>query len=163
MYLFLSWLFSFYFDIFLNKKQQLLEHTDSLRGSSVKIGTLKRRLAWPLRKDETHTSRSVNNLSMLRAKASCLVIYVSLSIYLSLSIYIYIERERYIERDTYITKQLAFARSIDKLFTLLDVCVSSLRRGHANLLFSVPILTDDPRRESVCSSSCCFLFKKISK
>ena len=39
--------------------------------------------------------------------------------------------------------------SVDKkLFTLLDLCVSSLRRGHANLLCIVPILTDDPRRES---------------
>ena len=37
----------------------------------------------------------------------------------------------------------------DKKFgTLLDLCVSSLRRGHANLLCIVPILTDDPRRES---------------
>ena len=35
-----------------------------------------------------------------------------------------------------------------KMFTLLDLCVSSLRRGHANLLCIVPILTDDPRRES---------------
>ena len=34
---------------------------DSLRGSSVKIVTMQRRLAWPLRKDDTHTSRSVNN------------------------------------------------------------------------------------------------------
>ena len=33
-------------------------------------------------------------------------------------------------------------------FTLLDLCVSSLRRGHANLLCIVPILTDDPRRKS---------------
>ena len=40
-----------------------------------------------------------------------------------------------------------------KLFTLLDLCVSSLRRGHANLLCIVPILTDDPRRESKNSSS----------
>ena len=32
-----------------------------------------------------------------------------------------------------------------KLFTLLDLCVSSLRRGHANLLCIVPILADDPR------------------
>ena len=29
-----------------------------------------------------------------------------------------------------------------------DLCVSSLRRGHANLPCIVPILTDDPRRES---------------
>ena len=36
-----------------------------------------------------------------------------------------------------------------KLFTLLDLCVSSLRRGHANLLCIVPILTDDLRRGSV--------------
>ena len=28
--------------------------------------------------------------------------------------------------------------------TLLDMCVSSLRRGHANLLCIVPILADDP-------------------
>ena len=34
---------------------------DSLRGSSIKIGTIQRRLAWPLRKDDTHKSRSVNN------------------------------------------------------------------------------------------------------
>jgi hypothetical protein len=34
-------------------------HLDSLRGSSVKIGTIQRRLAWPLRKDDTHKSRSV--------------------------------------------------------------------------------------------------------
>ena len=43
-------------------------------------------------------------------------------------------------------------------FTLLDLCVSSLRRGHANLLRIVPILTDDLRREpdaacSLCSST----------
>ena len=29
-----------------------------------------------------------------------------------------------------------------------NLCVSSLRRGHANLLCIVPILSDDPRRES---------------
>ena len=34
------------------------------------------------------------------------------------------------------------------MVTLLDLCVSSWRRGHANLLCIVPILTDDPRRES---------------
>jgi hypothetical protein len=35
-----------------------------------------------------------------------------------------------------------------ELCTLLDLCVSSLRRGHANLLCIVPILSDDPRKES---------------
>ena len=34
----------------------------SLRGSSVEIGTIQRRLAWPLRQDDTHKSRSVNNV-----------------------------------------------------------------------------------------------------
>jgi hypothetical protein len=40
---------------------------DSLRGSSVKIGTIQRRLAWPLRKDDTHKSRSVNNFLICQA------------------------------------------------------------------------------------------------
>ena len=31
-----------------------------------------------------------------------------------------------------------------KTVTFLDLCVSSLRRGHANLLCIVPIFTDDP-------------------
>ena len=33
---------------------------DSLRGSSANIGTIRRRLVCPLRKDDTHRSRSVN-------------------------------------------------------------------------------------------------------
>lgn len=33
---------------------------DSLRGSFVKLKTKQRRLVWPLRKDDTHKSRSVN-------------------------------------------------------------------------------------------------------
>ena len=41
------------------------------------------------------------------------------------------------------------------LDTLLDLCVSSLRRGHANLLCIVPILSDDPRIP-------CFGFLRIS-
>ena len=36
--------------------------TDSLRGSFVNIGTIQIIVAWPLRKDDTHTSRSVNRL-----------------------------------------------------------------------------------------------------
>ena len=42
-------------------------------------------------------------------------------------------------------------------FTRLDLCVSSLRRGHANLLCVVPISTDDPRRESQRFLFCCLL------
>ena len=40
-----------------------------------------------------------------------------------------------------------------KVLTLLDVCVSSLHRGHANFLSIVRILTDDPRRESGCTQT----------
>ena len=47
-----------------------------------------------------------------------------------------------------------------KLYTLLDLCVSSLRRGHANLLCIVPILTDDPRRESKHDVGCC-IFNRV--
>ena len=43
-------------------------------------------------------------------------------------------------------------KASQKIDTLLDLCVSSLRRGHANLLCIVPILTDDPRRESKLQS-----------
>ena len=39
--------------------------SDSLRGSSVKIGTIQRRLAWPLRKDDTHKSRRVHKFFVL--------------------------------------------------------------------------------------------------
>ena len=46
----------------LAKKNARISISDSLRGSSVKIGTIQRRLAWPLRKDDTHNSRSVNNV-----------------------------------------------------------------------------------------------------
>ena len=45
-------------------------------------------------------------------------------------------------------------RQHKKLDTLLDLCVSSLRRGHANLLCIVPILTDDLRRGSTQASRC---------
>ena len=39
-----------------------LDSLDSLWGSSVKIGTIRRNLAWPLRKDDTRKSRSDNYL-----------------------------------------------------------------------------------------------------
>ena len=42
----------------------------------------------------------------------------------------------------------ALSHAFHQLSTLLDLCVSSLRRGHANLLRIVPSLTDDPRMES---------------
>ena len=42
------------------------------------------------------------------------------------------------------------AHCAKKLFTLLDLCVSSLRRGHANLLCIVPILTDVPEGIQLC-------------
>ena len=41
------------------KHSRNCKEKDSLRGSSVNIGTMQRRLAWPLRKDDTHKSKSV--------------------------------------------------------------------------------------------------------
>ena len=55
---------------------------DSLRGSSVKIGTIQRRLAWPLRKDDTHKSRSVNNFLELGA-SGCFGFWLPLSRFLT--------------------------------------------------------------------------------
>ena len=51
--------------------------SDSFRGTSVKIGTIQRRLAWPLRKDDTHKSRSVLNF------------LISVEIYLSIHLSVY--------------------------------------------------------------------------
>ena len=44
-----------------------------LWGSSVELGTTQRRLAWPLRKDDTHNSRSVNNFMHTCMHASLLL------------------------------------------------------------------------------------------
>ena len=49
-----------------------------------------------------------------------------------------------------------------KIDTLLDLCVSSLRRGHANLLCVVPILTDDLRRESALDRRGLVLIERVS-
>ena len=57
----------------------------------------------------------------------------------------------------------AYIIQAKKFSTLLDLCVSSLRRGHANLLCIVPILTDDPRRESKCKGGAgqvCYVKRK---
>ena len=47
-----------------------LDLNESLRGSCVRIGRMLRRLAWPLRKDDTQTSRSVNFDTVLFSKRS---------------------------------------------------------------------------------------------
>ena len=76
----------------------------------------------------------------------CLYIHISLSLLVSLRKYLsafFITLCffcRYLHRTG--SDEKTFAK---KLFTLLDLCVSSLRRGHANLLCIVPILTDDPQ------------------
>ncbi len=50
------------------------------------------------------------------------------------------------------TSQRAQRPSTTPIFTALpDLCVSSLRKGHANLIYIVSILTDNPRRESSTS------------
>ena len=45
----------------ITSSKKVLYLGDSLRRSSDKIGTIQRRLAWPLRKDDTHKSRSVTS------------------------------------------------------------------------------------------------------
>ena len=72
----------------------------------------------------------------------CIYIYMY-TIYMYIYIYIYI-----ILVYTLYTTHTSYDIHMNILFTLLDVCVSSLRRGHANLLCIVPILTDGPQRES---------------
>ena len=42
--------------------------------------------------------------------------------------------------------------------SLLDLRMSSLRRGHANLRCVVPMFTDDPRRESECNASLIYIY-----
>ena len=44
---------------------------DSLRGSSVRLGTIQRKFAWPLRKDDTHKSISVNIAPMYVCECAC--------------------------------------------------------------------------------------------
>ena len=84
----------------------------------------------------------------------CIYIYIYTYIHIHLYMCVYMCIYIYIYIHTYI-----------HIFTLLDLCVSSLRRGHANLLCIVPILTDDPRRESLYTHiyiyiyiyTCCFV------
>ena len=102
---------------------KILKHNkDSLRGSSFRIGTIQRRLAWPLRKDDTHKSRSVNKIlkktntrseipgvlvgttAAAAVRRERILLYVCMYIYiyihththLSLSLYIYIYTHTYI-------------------------------------------------------------------
>ena len=72
---------------------------DSLRGSSVKIGTIQRRLAWPLRKDDTHKSRSVNNFFF---------------IYLFFHLFIYLYVHLYVERDEFGKFHLNYAAGVSR-------------------------------------------------
>ena len=51
-----------------------------------------------------------------------------------------------------------WGREARGMFTLLDVCLSSLRRGHANLLRVAPMVPDDPRRESEKQARGTFLY-----
>ena len=60
----------------------------SLRGSSLKHGTMHRQLAWPLRKDDTHKARSVNdiNISEDHAEFSRVAIPIPIPIPISIPI-----------------------------------------------------------------------------
>ena len=71
---------------------------------------------------------------MLSIYTHVMYIYIYIT-YVCLCIYIYIYTH--------------ICMSATLFVTLLDLCVSSLRRGHANLLCIIPILKDDSRRESM--------------
>jgi hypothetical protein len=59
------------------------------------------------------------------------------------------DRERSQRSTNFATSQ----RKKKKFGPFLDLCVSSLRRGHANLLCIVPILSDVPKDDPLCSAS----------
>ena len=88
----------------------------------------------------------------------CMCIYIYIYTYIYIYIYIYTWRV-----------SLASLLSLggrERSSGLLDLCVSSLRRGHANLLCIVPILTDEPRRESMAGRGLalrhvCFVFARF--
>ena len=84
-------------------------------------------------------------------------IYTYIGICIHIYIYIYIHTYLYTPPPQTPAPSEPRRDAIQYMFTLLDLCVSSLRRGHANLLCIVPILTDDPRREStqynICSNA----------
>ena len=61
---------------------------DSLRASSTKIGTIQRRLTWPLRKHDTHKSRSASRTFF---HALCLIAAICLYVcHLLSSFYLYL-------------------------------------------------------------------------
>ena len=83
------------------KEDCKIPYLDSLRGSSIKFGTIQRKLAWPLRKDDTHKSRSVNsykeNVTCKRKTArtylhgsGCPAAWLAACLYMNIYIYIYI-------------------------------------------------------------------------
>ena len=103
-------------------------------------------------------------------------------IYTYIYIYIYRERERERQRELYKphhkvetwsdncgsrkTRRIVSQTTAcdgHVMFTLLDLCVSSLRRGHANLLCVVPIFTDDPRRKSHNPIRCITQYSRVAE
>ena len=119
-------------------------------------------------------------LLLFKQKSICMYVYIYIYMYTHMHTYIYIyiypggrgrgprEPSRSLLRkncaykvllsSTYqrsycLTNKSAFLR---KVFSLLDLRASSLRRGHADLLRIAPILTDDPRGESKGRAGACW-------
>ena len=67
--------------------------------------------------------------------------------YIYIYIYIYLKKIHKINKTKW---GWAEKKKKKKFDTLLDLCVSSLRRGHANLLCIFPILVDDRNSDSRC-------------
>ena len=77
-------------------------------------------------------------------------IYVYVYIYIYIHIYDYIINHCDCNRNHKLLQRLLthFGNCYNyHRFTLLDLCVSFLRRGHGNVLCIVPTITDDSRRD----------------
>ena len=53
------------------------------------------------------------------------------------------------------------AGGLEIVHTLLDLCVSSFRRDHGNILCIAPMLTDDPRRACSIEINNSILFASV--
>ena len=84
--------------------------------------------------------------------------------YACVNVYVYKLYKGYVCIVVYVDKLIVLiCVYMISLFTLLDLCVSSLRRGHANILCIAQILTDDPRRAPGVQIHVSFVYNHIHR
>ena len=106
---------------------------DSLWGSCVNIGTIQRRSAWSLRKDDTHKSRS-GNMSALSIFAAPLLHPLALTcLFYTLHVYIYI----YIYIYTYTSVYVLYPLALTCLFLSVFAAPFSILRHLPSLSLSL--------------------------